>query len=659
MSLSERSKKILLRLLAEDQVSSYDALAQQFNVSERTIRYDLEEIDSFLIKEKLPPLNRQTKIEVSLETSNLKLDKLKELSRVFETKLDYYIPKKRKNLILIEILLSKKIVDIELLMTKCNVSRSSIVGDIRELRKILKTEQIEIEYTSTKGYYFKGDEQQIRKVGLRVITLNAEELNLSYQNLATDYISNPDNNEISVIEQFISTIEKDVNKHYSDIAFNHIVYGLIVAICRNQSNRSLKKLPNTVSFSQEYRSIDKNSNQIEKEFDIILNPSEKKAIEQLFLESSLIKAESVLDDNWLDLNLFIIEFLDEISKSLGLPLNEAEDLFEALTLHLGPAINRVKNETPLKNEVIDYIQTHYNQIFLNVKEVLDSLGEKKQLVFTADEIGFVTIHIASFIEKNELSNKNNSILLVCNYGVGTTKLLETLLLKRFDFNIKGTLSVRELTQEVIDAEGVDYIISTLPIKETYSVPVLVVSPLLSEKDNKRLKEIENIRQDKPFHHHMTERTAKKIMLKDLLIKDSIQLNVEAKDWKDAVKIGGKLLKDNGKIEEVYIQAMIKSVEELGPYIVIAPGIAMPHASAKDGVNEVGLSLMTLKEPVNFGHPNNDPVNIVICLAATDHNSHLGALKDLMTFLNEPSFIDLLNKGDKENILDEINREEPQ
>lgn len=361
MQLSERAKKILVLLLNGNTVLSYDDLAVKFNVSERTIRYDLEEIDKYLIANKLPPIIRETKVEVFLEKSNYKLDKLRELSKGYENEINYYLTKNRKHIIFLEILLSKELVDINLLMKKCDVSRSSIVGDIRKLRKSLKTDEVEIEYTSNRGYYLSGNENKIRKIGMKIIRLNEVDLNLSHQSIANMYFSNSDDITISIIEQFISKIEKDVNKQYSDISFQNIVYGILVAISRIKSDESLIEENNTESFSQEFRSIKKNSTMIEKELNIVLNDSEKKAIEQIFLESSLIKAQSVIDDNWLDLNLFIIEFLDRITQSLGIALNE-EDLFEALVLHLGPAINRVRNETPFKNEVIEFIQNTYKEI---------------------------------------------------------------------------------------------------------------------------------------------------------------------------------------------------------------------------------------------------------------------------------------------------------
>src|SRR5699024_10692681 len=109
-------------------------------------------------------------------------------------------------------------------------------------------------------------------------------------------------------------------------------------------------------------------------------------------------------------------------------------------------------------------------------------------------------------------------------------------------------------------------------------------------------------------------------------------------WEEAVRYGGNLLKSEGVIEQRYIDMMIQTVKELGPYIVIAPGIAMPHASSKEGVNKIGISLITLKEPIKFGNQENDPVSIVVTLATIDHTSHLRALSELVSYLGNDKFV---------------------
>lgn len=87
--------------------------------------------------------------------------------------------------------------------------------------------------------------------------------------------------------------------------------------------------------------------------------------------------------------------------------------------------------------------------------------------------------------------------------------------------------------------------------------------------------------------------------------------------------------------------MKEAVKTLGPYIVIAPGIAMPHARPEMGAKKIGMSLITLTQPVNFGHPENDPVKIVVCLCSTDSITHLKALSQLMQFLDNKDVSELL------------------
>jgi PTS system ascorbate-specific IIA component len=65
-------------------------------------------------------------------------------------------------------------------------------------------------------------------------------------------------------------------------------------------------------------------------------------------------------------------------------------------------------------------------------------------------------------------------------------------------------------------------------------------------------------------------------------------------------------------------------------MVIAPSIALAHSRPSDSVLETGLSLVTLANPIEFGSTSNDPVSLVIGLAAVDHDSHI----DLMAALSE-------------------------
>ncbi len=111
-------------------------------------------------------------------------------------------------------------------------------------------------------------------------------------------------------------------------------------------------------------------------------------------------------------------------------------------------------------------------------------------------------------------------------------------------------------------------------------------------------------------------------LRDSLAENkSIRLQAEAETWQDAVKIGVDLLVAADVVEPRYYQAILDAVEQHGPYFVLAPGLAMPHGRPEEGVKKTGFALVTLKKPLEFNHEDNDPVDILITMAAVDANTH--------------------------------------
>ncbi len=120
------------------------------------------------------------------------------------------------------------------------------------------------------------------------------------------------------------------------------------------------------------------------------------------------------------------------------------------------------------------------------------------------------------------------------------------------------------------------------------------------------------------------------LLNQALAEGSIQLHAQASNWKQSLELAGAALEQSHRTTGEYTKAMVAAFEELGPYMVIAPGIALAHARPSDAVLSTGLSLVTLSDPVPFGNVSNDPVSLVIGLAAVDHDSHI----DLMAALSE-------------------------
>lgn len=142
------------------------------------------------------------------------------------------------------------------------------------------------------------------------------------------------------------------------------------------------------------------------------------------------------------------------------------------------------------------------------------------------------------------------------------------------------------------------------------------------------------------------------MIQQLTSISRIQALSEAIDWQNSIVKAGNILLSHQDIEGRYIEAMIQKVKDYGQYIVIAPGIAMPHARPEDGALRTSVAIMTLKEPVVFGHRQNDPVRIIICLAAVDNSAHLEALSDIADIFGDQEKLEsILCQTDAEGIYD--------
>ena len=128
---------------------------------------------------------------------------------------------------------------------------------------------------------------------------------------------------------------------------------------------------------------------------------------------------------------------------------------------------------------------------------------------------------------------------------------------------------------------------------------------------------------------------------------SIKIQQVVTSWRESFEVAGAGLVDSKRTVPAYTQEMIQAFEELGPYMVIAPGIALAHGRPSESVIETGLSLVTLATPIEFGSESNDPVSLVIGLAAIDHDSHIDLMAALSELLMNEEKVTLLRNATNE------------
>jgi len=127
------------------------------------------------------------------------------------------------------------------------------------------------------------------------------------------------------------------------------------------------------------------------------------------------------------------------------------------------------------------------------------------------------------------------------------------------------------------------------------------------------------------------------MLKQLL-ENNIQVVENIENWEEAIRYASKPLLEKNNIEDRYVTSMIDNINELGPYVVLMPRVAMPHSRPEAGVNQTSMSLLKVGNGVSFSVDKED-VNLVFVLAAGDNDSHMDALVGLSDLLEDEEKID--------------------
>jgi mannitol operon transcriptional antiterminator len=144
------------------------------------------------------------------------------------------------------------------------------------------------------------------------------------------------------------------------------------------------------------------------------------------------------------------------------------------------------------------------------------------------------------------------------------------------------------------------------------------------------------------------------MLDQILNTNLIQFKDQLETWEEAIQLAAAPLLDNGSIEQTYVDKIISNTNEIGPYYVLGPNIALPHARPEFGVKQMGLSILVMNEPVWFSDKEHHKVQLIIVLAAVDNQSHLGALSELAAVLGDETNVNkLIHSKSEEEFLNQL------
>lgn len=373
---------------------------------------------------------------------------------------------------------------------------------------------------------------------------------------------------------------------------------------------------------------------IENYLDMALEPNEIYFLLQ-YLISSRLDVMDKIENSAFQSNLVQKVTNFYISNVVAkLNLGTINNDFKAdLANHIRPMINRLYNKISLNNALLPEIKRVYLKLFKVIEHTSDKLTKELGLPpISADESGFITIYFARYLEQNRQYIR---ALVVCTTGVATAQLIKVKIQSYFNnIIVVADAASSNVQQQIHKYAPIELIISTIPLNNTFEIPVVVVGALLTNQDKKRIED--SIKRN--YHFQGSEK-----MLSEVTNESLIRLNIEAVNWKDAIRKSADPLVKNGYATENYVNGMIKTTEESGPYIVISKGVALPHARPELGAKKIGITVTTLKTPIKFGNKSNDPVQFIFALCAVDNKSHLKAMSELVNFISDQNFLKSLVK----------------
>ena len=691
-------QKYELKMLSIDGSVSMEQIAEIFSINLRTVRYDIQILNDYLLQE-----IGQECIQVVRKTFQVeepvkgKLASLAELG-VRDFYADRLTGEERMLLIVFDLCWSSRRTTIQDIADKYFVSRTTVNADMVAVKDYCKKNDIRLISQRGKGVYIDADEIGRRRYLAKVI----RDFTALTANRARDEVSIYcqwfDEEGLEQIKSIIADAEEEFSTYLDDIAYEALVIHIALSIERFKTNAEYGEVAAVGQARQDslqYRMALNIVRRINQVFDIRLPDTEVYYVAvHMGAKSSAIISQEKYGDIFLE--YYCIKTIASVSKQIDYDLTSDERLYDSLFQHISACAYRKKNgmllENPLKEELI----RNYRELYEAVRAVLLSADEPDVIVPTDDEIAYILLHFAAAINrKRQNARRTVNVVVVCATGIGTAELVVTGLNRNFRLDIRGTVARHQL-DKFLQKEDVDLIITTVPLQTRK--PFVKVSPLLKRDDIvriskqlldmgfhidqsmeakesdsqtavrlKALLERYSSREDEAVLlreiHRIAQRENKtkiegKFMLSELVNETSIRLNVACHSWEEAVRESGQILIDNGDITGEYVQAVIDNVNEVGPYIVITKGVALPHATNKIGVKRTAMSLISLQTPVNFGSKANDPVKYVFMLATVDANSHLGALQDLAEFLGRPDFMKVLEAaGDVHSIVSYIKENE--
>ena len=569
MTLSNRGSSILKILSMSEGKGNIKSLAKSLELAERTIRYELEKIDDYLLSRNMKPLERTFGGNIFFEEYENFTQQAENLPS--ESMMDTH---ERRNYIFFKALFKEKI-NLTKLCEELDISRTTIKNDVKYLREELSKNNISLR-AYQEGLILEGTENDIRREQLKFLKrysnsmfYDTSQIRTKTEKIIEEYLKSVD---FKVIKSFIDNVQKKMNKVISDEAYNIIAVYLIITVLRIKKEKFLEEIGNQnfLADTEEFRCISSFKDILEKEFEIEFCHNEILQITDYFLGSHTYNFEQSYYKNWIEIEILVKKFIAAFNKNIHTDLSKDRILFKEIINHIKPTLYRIKNRIKLENSIYAEVLNSYPNIFYLTKKAIKDIENYLGVEFSDDETAFLAIYFKGAIDRNKFKEKDlKRVLVVCAHGYGTSKLLVQQLNEIYTINVVQTIP-RYMLEKTLEEERVDLIISTINIENKIDIPVVKVNSVLTQEDIAALDKYELSRQKKRFflseilniierncvienkeeliedlngyfENKLVDDTEQNdLRLSDILTEENILLNQSAETWEEAVIKGAFL-----------------------------------------------------------------------------------------------------------------------
>lgn len=675
----DKRPALLLKHLLKVKNTTMNQVMDSTQLTKRQISYDLDKVNYWLKEKGLPSILYKGSNYIVVPEGVMDYYRKQEM---YEQELDLILTdEERLIFIYLYLFIRQEPISSFHLTQLLLVSKSTVISDVKKANEINRSFLVEIRYSRENGYHLRGSEFDKR---ILVQHHLSKIVKYPYFRKIINHLVSDRKEQIPLdfINSTILQMEKLFDLHLVEERLNQLAYFLGLYYYRHKERKYAQFHHDELElFKKDRMWVVAKTLFHHLDFEEDENELCYFTIQLLGLS---LGNRHVYDESRHLLFKLSEQLVFDFESKAAIVFEKKNEVIQTLYQHLKPAYFRMKYRIPINNPLLDQIKSEHQELYTIVKELLQPIGSLLSINIPDEEIGFITIHFGALLERpKQIMPEKKQAIVVCPSGISSSLMVKHQLESLFsEINVVKTLSLKEYKNE--NVEQYDLLFSTVELESM--LPCFYVKPIMTPNEKQRLvsevyqhlfgiqyhdislkehiqiiERYANVYDKKGLTNALSELTVhKKIdihrrnqpVLSDLLKEENIQIVEQLPDWEEAVKVAANPLLETGAIESSYIDAMIENIKTLGPYVVIGPEVAIPHARPETGVNNVGMSFLKLNQPVYFSSDEKNPARLLFCIAAVDNTTHLRALSQLTKLLSENTNVEFLKETEStEKILD--------